>query len=187
MSRSKMLFNCDKAAVAVAYLVKKTGKSLYDVMKMLYLADKCHLERYGRFISGDHYVAMSKGPVPSATYDLMKYLRGDRNYFDGGEWVKDMLKLERDGSHSFTLLHDPNLDVLSESDIECLDEIVSLMRAKGPRYVMGLTHDEAWKNTPANETIAITAIAALTDDGPALVQHLTDRFPGEAESARPTR
>lgn len=181
--RTDTRFDCGKAAVAVAYLVKQTGKSLYDVMKMLYVADKCHLERYGRFITGDRYVAMAKGPVPSATYDLMKYLRGERHYFDGGEWVKEMLRLERGGSHSFTLLRNPDLSLLSESDIECLDEVVTLVRTKGARYVMKLSHDEAWENTPLNETIAVTAIAALAEDGPALIQHLTDRFPGEAKSA----
>lgn len=176
----EMRFDCGKSAVAVAYLVQKTGKSLYDVMKMLYVADKCHLERYGRFITGDRYVAMAKGPVPSATYDLMKYLRGERRYFDGGEPVKRMLKLERGGSHAFTLLQSPNLDALSESDIECLDYVAALMRKKGARHVRALSHDEAWRNTPENDTMAVTAIAASVEDGTALVQHLTDRFPGEA-------
>jgi hypothetical protein len=110
----------------------------------------------------------------------MKYLRGERRYFDGGEPVKRMLKLERGGSHAFTLLQSPNLDALSESDIECLDYVAALMRKKGARHVRALSHDEAWRNTPENDTMAVTAIAASVEDGTALVQHLTDRFPGEA-------
>lgn len=40
------------------------------VMKLLWLADRIHLNRYGRFILRDTYYALPHGPVPSKTMDL---------------------------------------------------------------------------------------------------------------------
>lgn len=40
------------------------------LMKLLWLADRIHLNRYGRFILKDTYYALPHGPVPSKTMDL---------------------------------------------------------------------------------------------------------------------
>lgn len=170
-------FNAGKAVAAVSYLAAHTGESMYPVLKMLYLADKCHLERYGRFIVGDTYVAMGKGPVPSATYDLMKFVRGDRKFFDGGEIASRAFALDKQ-THRFKLLVDPDLSSLSQSDIECLDEVASLCKAHGAAYVRDASHDAAWQATGTNGQMAIEAIAAQFEDGPALVQHMANRHPG---------
>lgn len=169
-------FKVEKAVAAISYLVSRTGESMYPVLKMLYLADKCHLERYGRFIVGDRYVAMPKGPVPSGTYDLLKFVRGDRTFFDGGEVAKQTFALDRQ-THKFSLKGDPSFDALSESDIECLDEVASLCEQRGTNFIRDASHDEAWKATTQNGDIAVEAIAAQFDDGPALVQHLVNRHP----------
>ena len=42
---------------------------------VLLFADKKHLERYGRFITGDTYSAMENGPVPSFAYDVVKCIK----------------------------------------------------------------------------------------------------------------
>lgn len=170
-------FKVEKAVAAVAYLASKTGESMYPVLKMLYLADRCHLERYGRFIVGDHYVAMGQGPVPSVTYDMLKFVRGSRTFFDGGEIAKEAFALDSQ-THLFSIHGNPSVDALSESDIECLDEVVALCREKGTAYIRDASHDDAWKATTRNGTIAVEAIAAQFDDGPSLVQHLMNRHPG---------
>ena len=46
--------------------------SQYDVVKSIFLADRAHLNDFGRLISTDRYVAMTHGPVPSTAYDLLK-------------------------------------------------------------------------------------------------------------------
>ncbi len=169
-------FRVEKAVAAVAYLASQTGESMYPVLKMLYLADRCHLERYGRFIVGDHYVAMEKGPVPSVTYDMLKFVRGDRSFFDGGEVAKLAFGLDRQ-THRFSLHGAPSFDALSESDIECLEEVVALCKEKGAKYIRDASHDDAWKATTRNSDMAMEAIAAQFDDGPSLVQHLINRHP----------
>ena len=44
----------------------------YDIVKSLFLADKAHLNRYGRPITFDNYFAMKDGPVPNLAYNLLK-------------------------------------------------------------------------------------------------------------------
>lgn len=171
------IFNTAKAVAAIAFLAEKTGETMYPVFKTLYLAEKSHLERYGRFILGDYYVAMAEGPVPSATYDMLKFVRGDRQYFTDGGLAKEAFSLDRN-SHRFTLHHQPDLDALSDSDIECLTEAAELCVKRGTRFVRDESHDDAWKATPRNAAMAVEAIAAQLADGPALVQHLIDRYPG---------
>lgn len=169
-------FKVEKAVAAIAYLASRTGESMYPVLKMLYLADKCHLERYGRFIVGDHYVAMGQGPVPSITYDMLKFVRGERSFFDGGEVAKSAFALDRQ-THQFSLHGHPTFDALSESDIECLEEVVAVCKEKGTRFIRDASHDDAWKATTRNGDMAVEAIAAQFADGPALVQHLVNRHP----------
>jgi hypothetical protein len=41
-------------------------------LKLIFLADRYHLCRYGRLITNDSYVAMKHGPVPSATRDIVE-------------------------------------------------------------------------------------------------------------------
>lgn len=48
------------------------GITPFYVAKVFYFADKEHLLDFGRPISGDRYVAMNNGPVPSAIYDIIK-------------------------------------------------------------------------------------------------------------------
>lgn len=169
-------FRVEKAVAALAYLVSATHETLYPILKMLYLADKCHLERYGRFIVGDDYVAMAKGPVPSATYDMLKFVRGDRRFFDGGELAKATFDLDRQ-NHQFTIKGELNFDALSESDIECLDHVITLCKERGTAHIRDASHDDAWRATSQNSGMAIEAIASQFDDSPALVQHLVNRHP----------
>lgn len=174
-----MDFEASKAIAAVAFLHSRTSASLYPVLKMLYLADKRHLERHGRFIVGDRYFALAQGPVPTATYDMLKYLRGDRKYFAGDVDPRAFLTLSRD-DHSFALVREPDYGALSESDVECLQEIAELCRLHGTAHIRALSHDSAWRAAGPNRMISDDAIASQLASAPELIQHLADRFPGEA-------
>jgi hypothetical protein len=44
-----------KALEAILYVATKAGTDKYGTLKILYVADKLHLRRYGRFIAGDIY------------------------------------------------------------------------------------------------------------------------------------
>ena len=72
----------------VVYLTGRLrGPTFHSISKMLYFADKLHLSKYGRLISGDNYVAMAHGPVPSAVYNIMKVPREKytETFIDAGD------------------------------------------------------------------------------------------------------
>jgi uncharacterized phage-associated protein len=54
------------------FAMKSPGNTIgrLKLMKLLWLADRTHLNRYGRTILRDTYCAMPHGPVPSETMDL---------------------------------------------------------------------------------------------------------------------
>jgi uncharacterized phage-associated protein len=72
-----MEFNENKAIQAVLYIVAKLRrKDFHKIFKILYFSDREHLNMYGRTITGDKYIAMSDGPVPSNLYDIFKSVEG---------------------------------------------------------------------------------------------------------------
>jgi uncharacterized phage-associated protein len=103
-----------------------------DIAKLMYFADKASLEKYGRFISHDSYVAMEHGPVPSHAYDIMKAAEDSENY--GFHVEGNYIKPDRNA----------DTDELSDSDIECLDKVIGSY-GKFPTYELrNFSHDEAW-------------------------------------------
>lgn len=181
----KRQFDAEKAAAALAYLVQETGAEMYAALKMLYLADKGHLEKYGRTITGDSYVAMKQGPVPDRAYNMCKFVRGDRSYFDELPEARERLRLR---SNSFELLTPPDLDALSASEKDALDEWIAEFRRGGWRVLWRRSHDAAWSAAWAEARardrgaieMDLRAIAATLPNGPALIEYLTDPHPGEA-------
>ena len=67
---------------------------MHKLCKILYFADQRHLSLYGRSITGDTYIAMQYGPVPSNVDDILKAVRGD-SFFSGYiEELKDKLTFD---------------------------------------------------------------------------------------------
>lgn len=110
-------FEEEKALAAVLFVIDKMNGciSKHTLSKILYYADEKHLSHYGRSIFGEEYIAMEFGPVPSGVYDGIK-CNPNLPLFKGQlevsrYYVKSRIK--------------PNLDFLSETDIECLQESIS--------------------------------------------------------------
>ena len=72
-------FEPEKALEAILYVASKAQTDKYATLKILYLADKLHLERYGRFISGDYYHALRHGSTPMHSYDMLEYAAHAKN------------------------------------------------------------------------------------------------------------
>lgn len=63
----------DRILEAILFLIGRSSSlSQYEIVKSLFLADRTHLNTYGRPITFDNYVAMEHGPVPSLAYDALK-------------------------------------------------------------------------------------------------------------------
>ena len=167
-------FQPEKSLAAASYFASRTGETMYTILKMVYVADCCHLERYGRPITGDNFVAMKEGACPSKIYDSMKVLRGEKNnnYLPNSEKY-----IEVDATTNDVTVKDmPSMDVLSASDIECLDEVISILMRRGRWFIRDMAHDEAWKNTRRNGQMDLLGIAKTLKDGEVLAKHIETRF-----------
>jgi len=113
-----------KIIQAVFYILGNIGKAdKLKLVKLLYLADKCHLIRYGRTITGDDYWAMDYGPVGSAAKDILSF---DAEFLSHEfEYASRMLRKVNEYDFEAKEECDPeNLDFLSETDFESLDLIL---------------------------------------------------------------
>jgi uncharacterized phage-associated protein len=123
--KSKSLFCERRTAQAAAFLLfKAAGNRLpfLKLMKLLYLAERLSLKRYGEPITGDRLVSMPQGPVLSRTYD---HINGALPSCEGGwdDWIS------RPDGYDIAL-RDPSvirsveedLLSLSETDLEVLEE-----------------------------------------------------------------
>ena len=173
-------FDKDAALAAILYVASKVARPTFHTLsKVLYFADKRHLEHYGRFISGDNYVAMKHGPVPSVTYDILKAVR------DCGHPAFDAALLEEfsgamDVKSNYYIVSkvEPRLEFLSESDVECLDYAISHYGNMSFEELTHASHDEAYEATGYNDYIDIEDIARTLEDGDVLIQHLKNPAPG---------
>ena len=171
---SQFEFQPEKSLAVTSYLAARSGETMYTILKMVYVADRLHLERYGRPITGDRFAAMKEGACPSRIYDSMKVLRGEKNtnYLPESEKY-----LEVDATTFDVSLKDmPSLDVLSASDIECLDEVISILKRRGRWAIRDMAHDAAWKQTVRNAPMDFTTIVKSLEDGDVLANHIETRF-----------
>ncbi len=116
-------FNIDKGLETVLYIIQNgIQPTFHHISKVIYFADKIHLEKYGRFICGDRYIAMKHGPVPSGIYDLLKIARGDTFIFSlPSELItKTKSAFDVQGRYGVNKLRDAQAEYFSDSDVECL-------------------------------------------------------------------
>ena len=69
----RFLFDEKKALEALVLVAGDwPGISTFYAAKVFFLAEKQHLNQFGRPVVGDRYIAMRNGPVPSTLYDWFK-------------------------------------------------------------------------------------------------------------------
>ncbi|AQQ09805.1 putative phage-associated protein [Sedimentisphaera cyanobacteriorum] len=131
MLRNKIHFDFRKenAIQAVMWFLSRHGYRLDQMkaLKLMYLADKAHLAKYGRPIAGGSYYAMRYGPVCSELYDLFKDPSGIPFHLEDNFLKADECEYEE--------------DCLSESDKEILSEINEKFGSKDPFSLSSYTHE----------------------------------------------
>ncbi len=93
--------------------------SYLKLLKLLYLADRTALQRFGRPITFDRYVSMDKGPVPSRTCDL---IRGEPSPHENSFWREHIVEAP-DDRYSVVLRDDAPGHQLSPAEEQIIDEI----------------------------------------------------------------
>jgi len=177
-------FNAKKGIESILYIIENgTEPTFHHVSKVLYFADKEHLEKYGRFICGDNYIAMKNGPVPSGIYDLLKLVRGDLStIFYPPKEIIDVINQAIDISvrYNITIKKQPDTEMFSESDIECLNNSIKKYGKLSFNKLTELSHDEAWESTDQNNLMEIDHIIADFDNAGDISEHLLDPHPDES-------
>jgi uncharacterized phage-associated protein len=148
-SMLRFQFDEKKGVEALAHLASEwPGVTAFFAAKVLYFAEKAHINRYGRPIVADTFIAMPNGPVPSTLYDFIK---GQLDNAGDPEAVSAALSVSHGPYPRLAALRSADKEVLSPSDIECLDEAIAFCRARNFKTLSNLTHQErAWREAPAN-------------------------------------
>jgi uncharacterized phage-associated protein len=141
-------FDIEKAVAATVYIANRHPSELTQakLFKMLYFADRDHLVRYCRPITGDKYSAMKDGPVPSNLYNAFKGI--ETRASDHARLLASFLRL--DHNHQFPWIEataPPDEAQLSKSDIACLERVVKEYGRMTFSQVRAIAHDTAaWTN-----------------------------------------
>jgi len=170
MTSLRIRFDPVKALHLVLFVAQQVPHATFHtISKVIYFADKLHLQRYGRLICGDSYVAMKHGPVPSEIYDMMKGARGD-GFSEHWQTARESFKVE--GNATVVPCREPDLEVFSKSDLECLNETIKTYGHLDFSQLTELSHDAAWHATDDNDMIDLEQIVATFPDGTALLEYL---------------
>lgn len=180
-----MKYNRLKALNALLFLCDHLPKpvDVYAALKVIYFADKAHLERFGRLMYGETYIAMENGPVPSGAYDLVKYVGGRSNHdlrFPEAHAALFATRTELQPKQR------PDLDVFSRSELHCLIAAARKYGALTFAQLKQVSHDEAWEKADANGEMDVLDIAHSLNSGDFIAEHLTNRHPGDAVADDPT-
>lgn len=147
LKMSDFILNRDKAKAALLYIAEQVPEvGVHQLSKILYFAEQAHLVNYGRPITGDSFLKLSYGPVPS--------------------YVNDKINQKADVDHSvhrvgYSVIPNerPDMDELSESDVECLDDSILCNRNKAFSQLTDESHKMAWNSVQMKERISSIEIA----------------------------
>lgn len=114
----------------------RPGIDIYHVVKCAFFADKYHLNKYGRPISGDNYIADTYGPLGRSIYSI---LNGD---------PIEMIALGGNGTlpvhvgdrWAVTADRLANTRVLSKSDVEALEWAIEEAAHLSFNELVSMTH-----------------------------------------------
>lgn len=172
--------NKDVALNALLYIAPKVRDfDMYTILKVMYHADKHHLENYGSFISGDSYIAMNYGPVPSFAYDILKAVKaGGSRALDVEVFEEFKSAFEVKGRYSFVPTRGADSDFLSDAALESLNHSVGEFGHLPFLKLKDLSHDAAYDAADLDSTMDVEDIAKLFPNSDVLIDYLKDPYPG---------
>ncbi len=170
------LFKYERAINAILYTLQQLGHKtdMHKLCKILYFADQKHLSQYGRSITGDTYIAMQYGPVPSCVDDILKALRGD-SFFSSNEEIEELKKhLFFENRFYLRSTSAPDMDELSQTDVESLDYAIHLCKDMTFDELTAYSHKLAWNNTLRDRKMSVKDILREAGDEEAYSDYIAD-------------
>lgn len=118
-----------KITQVINYLLRKDASSSsmpeLKVIKLVWAADRYHLRKYARTVSGDQYYAMNNGPVGSMTKDIAEF--SCQSTFQclndsAFQYLAAYIKYEKNNQNAqLSSVNEVDKNELSETDFEALD------------------------------------------------------------------
>jgi uncharacterized phage-associated protein len=139
----KFSFDPNKAIQAVLWLLYRNNQAMdkLQLIKLFFYADHKHLIEYGRPIAGGEYYVMTHGPVCSELLNILDSIQqsGVSN-----------LPLKARGAYDIVATTPPDTQLLSESDLNVLDEIYRRYGHMDKWKLRDMTHEltSCKKNEP---------------------------------------
>jgi uncharacterized phage-associated protein len=134
------VIDSEKIIQALCYVLQKVKRAdKLKLVKLLYLADKYHILRYGRTVTGDEYWAMDYGPVGSTAKDLL----GMDKEMLSREYEPARRLLKKSGEHNFIVggsCTEDDLELLSDSDREAIDFVTKRFGSLSSKQLIDYTH-----------------------------------------------
>ena len=147
MDEDPPAFPQEKAIASALYLARRLPRpAAMSIAILLYCADKTRLERYGRAISADRYIALPQCAVPARTYAL---LRPAEIYSAHGFKLVD--------GHFIEAIDAPDLGQLSGGELAILDETIARSGDAPLWYLQQLSQDRAWRQARRGASAAADA------------------------------
>jgi len=164
-AKIKFAFSEAKALAALAYVASvRPGLTPFFVSKVFYLAEKQHVNLYGRPIVADTYIAMPEGPVPST---IKNYIDANWHWVSEPEGVASAFSMKR-GNGLPRLMpgsSDPAVNYLSDTDQECLRNAIVYCEDRSRDDLSSETHlHKAWLNADINQPMDYADF--VDDDNP---------------------
>ncbi len=96
------------------------GLPKLKLVKLVWAADRYHVRKYARFVTGDDYVAMKNGPVPSCVKDVIEFSINEYSNLKSDDlpYIKRYIKNNNGVIYS---VKETDMDYLSDTDVEALN------------------------------------------------------------------
>jgi len=153
-----------KATEAAAFLLSRSDQTMnyMKLIKLLYLADREALIRWGRPISTDRYVSMKHGPVLSNVLDLINFGSSSEK---AGSW-SSMISNPSDNDVSLVReISEEDFEELSIAERKLLDEICREYGALDEWTLVDRLHDVGEWRDPHGTSVPISFSEILRAGG----------------------
>lgn len=154
------------------------NRDVYSIVKAAYYAQQSHLAKYGTPLFKDCICALPFGPVPSNIYNILKMSRGDfgaagRHDLDDMRQASESIAFDNE---TFSAKEEPDMDFLSQSDVECLDGGIKKVAGMSFDQIKHDTHGKEWRRAckvPRKE-MSVLNIAKEGNASEGALQYLRD-------------
>jgi len=169
----QLVFKKEKAINAILYIARNLERSdIHKICKILYFADQKSLSECGRSITGDTYIAMNFGPVPSYIEDIFKAVRKQSYFSQYAKEFEDVFSFQND--YILKAEREPDMRHLSKSDVECLDYAIEKCKNLDFGQLTLLSHGYAWSSTAKDRPISVDDILKEAGDRDDYIEYVNE-------------